>query len=214
MNTYYNNATHSMYLNFSLDENGNDRVRIGSAPRTDSGAYDTKNGVAVTLYKNSYKTTKDGNPNYRNAEVFYKAIDDLMNQYKKDPDNMAIKQFSCSYMNAVTNHTMQFAFGIVEKDGIPSYILYLQDSFEGKSKKSIYRFKDADEVDKFTEQIKVFCDEYCHTTSHLIQSEMQKIISKAVGEQLCNVVREEITNLYPELSKVVISAVNQALEKR
>ena len=213
MNTYYNNKTHSMYLNFALDENGNDRVRIGSAPRTDTGAFDTKNGIAVVLYKNAYKTTKDGNPNYRNAEVFYKAVNDIVQQYKNNPDT-ATKQFSCTYTNAVTNHTMQFAFGVLEKDGLPAYVLYLSDSFEGKSTKQIYKFRDADEVEQFTDQIKLFCDEWVHMTSHLIYSEMQKIVTKAVGEQLQRVVTDSINSQYPEVYGVVRNAVADALKEK
>ena len=207
MNTYYNNKTHSMYLNFALDENGNDRVRIGSVPRTDTGAFDTKNGIAVVLYKNSFKTTKEGNPNYRNVEVFYKTIVDIVKQYKDNPET-ATKQFSCTYTNAVTNHTMQFACGVLEKDGLPAYVLYLSDSFEGKSRKQIYKFRDEQEVEQFTDQLKLFCDEWVHMTSHLIYSEMQKIVTKAVGEQLQRVVTDTIVSQYPEIHNIVHNAVS------
>ena len=213
MNTYYNNKTHSMYVNFALEENCNDRVRIGCAPRTDTGAYDTKNGITVVLYKNSFKTTKDGNPNYRNVEVFYTKIKEIVKQYKENPDT-ATTQFSCSYINALTNHNMQFAFGIIEKDGIPSYILYLMDSFEGNTRKQIYRFKDEEEVERFTDQFKLFCDEWVHMTAHLVYSEMQKIVTKAVGDQLSRVVREEFENQYPVLSDLVLGAVSRALDQK
>ena len=210
MNTYYNNKTHSMYLNFALDENGNDRVRIGSVPRTDTGAFDTKNGIAVVLYKNSFKTTKEGNPNYRNVEVFYKTIVDIVKQYKDNPET-ATKQFSCTYTNAVTNHTMQFAFGVLEKDGLPAYVLYLSDSFEGKTRKQIYKFKDEQEVEQFTDQLKLFCDEWVHMTSHLIYSEMQKIVTKAVGEQLQHVVTDAIATQYPGIHNIVHNAVSDCM---
>lgn len=212
MNTRYNNRTHSMYVNFALDENGNDRVRIGSTPRDSTGAYDTEKGVTVTLYKNSFKTTRDGSPNYRNVEVFYKAIVDMVKQYKENPDT-ATKQFSSSYINSVTGHKMQYAFCIVEKDGIPSYVLYFSESFNDTVKKSMYRFKDEEELERFTDQIKLFCDEWIQMTSHLIYSEMNAIISKAVGEQLSQVVKEEFFNQYPELSNVISKAIQQKLSE-
>lgn len=190
MNTYFNNKTHSMYVNLTLDENSNDRVRIGISPRDANGAYDTKNGVQVTLYKNSYKTTKEGQPNYRNVEVFVDAIKDIVKKYKND-DKDAPRQISCIYVNGITSHTLQYAFGIVEKDGIVSYIMYLVDSFEEKSRKQVYRFRDNEELESFIDMLKLFCDPWIHMCSHLVYSEMQNIINKSVGEQLQRIIREE-----------------------
>ena len=212
MNIRFNNRTHSMYVNFALDENGNDRIRIGSTPRNSTGAYDTEKGVTVTLYKNSFKTTKDGSPNYRNVEVFYKAIVDMVKQYKDNP-NTTVTQFSSSYINSVTGHKMQYGFGITDKEGIASYVLYFNESFNDATKKSIYRFKDEEELERFTDQLKLFCDDWVQMTSHLIYSEMNNIISKAVGEQLAQVVKEEFFNQYPELSNVISKAIQQKLSE-
>lgn len=213
MNTYFNNKTHSMFVNFALEENCNDRVRIGSTPRTDTGAFDVKKGINVVLYKNSFKTTKEGTPNYRNVEVFYTTIKDMMKQYKNNPST-ATKQFSCSYINAVTNHTMQYAFAITEKDGLPAYVMYFADTFEGNTQKQIYKFKDEEEVEKFTDMLKLFNDEWIHMTSHLIYSEMREIVNKAVGEQLQRVVSEEINNSIPAIQNAVYSAVSKAIEDK
>ena len=210
MNTYYNNRTHSLCVSFSLEDNGNDRVKIGSSPRTDSGTYDTKNGVSVMLYKNSFKINKDGSPNYRNVEVFYKAIENIVSQYKSNPDT-ATRQFSSSYVNTVTGHTIQFAFGVLEKDGLPIYVLYFTDSFESNIRKSMYKFKDIEEVEKFVNQLKLFCDDKVHMTTHLIYSELNNLIAKAVGEQLTQIVRAEFVNQYPELSKVIIKAISDRM---
>ena len=193
MNTRYNNKTHSMYVNFGLDENGNDRVRIGSAQRDNTGAVDTKTGISVTLYKNQFKTTREGQPNYRNVEVFVDAIKDIVKQYKENADT-AKRQISCTYINSVTLHTIQYAFVINEKDGLVSYMMCFADSFEGETRKQIYRFKDEEELEQFTDSLKLFCDPWIHMCSHLIYSEMQAIINKSVGEQLQQIIRNEFEN--------------------
>ena len=193
MLTYFNNGSKTLYIMFRMNEFGNDTLRIGITPRDEKGDQIKDQSVSFYVFRNmNWKTNREGNINYRDLTNFITGIKHIVSEYEKGNPNGEKLQFNDTYNNVKTEHTISFAFGITEKDGVPYRILWIKDKCAKGEINQTYTFRDQEELDRFVKFLKMFLNKSINFIVHMVVSELKETIKDSVGDQIRMIVRDEL----------------------
>lgn len=195
MLTYFNNGNKTMYIMFRMNEFGNDTLRIGITPRDEKGDQIKDQAVSFYVFRvMNWKTNREGQTNYRDLTNFINGIKHIVKTYEAGNPEGEKLQFSDTYTNVKTEHTISFAFGITEKDGVPYRLLWIKDKCSKGELNQTYTFRDQEELDRFVKFLKMFMNKSINFIVHMVVSELKETIKDAVGDQIRMIVRDELRN--------------------
>ena len=195
MLTYFNNGNKTMYIMFRMNEFGNDTLRIGITPRDEKGDQIKDQAVSFYVFRvMNWKTNREGQTNYRDLTNFINGIKHIVKTYEAGNPEGEKLQFSDTYTNVKTEHTISFAFGITEKDGVPYRLLWIKDKCSKGELNQTYTFRDQEELDRFVKFLKMFMNKSINFIVHMVVSELKETIKDAVGDQIRMIIRDELRN--------------------
>ncbi len=180
---------------FRMNEFGNDTLRIGITPRDEKGDQIKDQAVSFYVFRvMNWKTNREGQTNYRDLTNFINGIKHIVKTYEAGNPEGEKLQFSDTYTNVKTEHTISFAFGITEKDGVPYRLLWIKDKCSKGELNQTYTFRDQEELDRFVKFLKMFMNKSINFIVHMVVSELKETIKDSVGDQIRMIVRDELRN--------------------
>lgn len=137
------NGDSTLYVEYKLNDFDTDTITIGVINRSEP--------ITITLLRDMY-------------------IDELITGAEK-----VIKDYKCDNTCANRQYTVQsnstnnkLAFGILEKEGTPTYLIYIRND----TNSATYKFRDDIELDKFLSFMKLIQNDEIHFITHLLFSEL------------------------------------------
>lgn len=138
------NAGSTLYVDYKLNDFDTDTITIGVINRSESSTITFIRDICI--------------------DELIAGIKQVVNEYN-DNDTEYPRQYVLS--NDSDNTTL--AFGIIEKEGTPTYLILIKSD----TKSATYKFRDDIELDKFLSFLKLIQNDEIHFITHLLYDELK-----------------------------------------
>ncbi len=137
----------TLYVDYKLNDFDTDTITIGVINRSESST--------ITLIRDIY------------IDELITGIEQVVNEYN-DNDTEHTRQY---VLNVDSDNTI-LAFGIIEREGTQTYLIYIRND----TKSATYKFRDDIELDKFLSFLKLIQNDEIHFITHLLYDELKQSI--------------------------------------